>query len=486
MGEGAKQGAAWLGLSRIALQVLQFGFSIITARLLLPAEFGVAALALAIVAFAGVFADLGLAAAVVHARRATVDLLNTAFWLNVGVGIVFAGVVAAAAWPAAKIYGHPSLLTLMLVASLNFVLTRGAVQIALLERTFRYRRLAVIETTATAAGIVLVPIAAISGAGSLSLVLGPLLATVLLNAGLWMSVPWRPSGRPSRRSALQMWDYSKGLVGFNVLNYWARNLDTLLLGGAVTAGALGQYNRAFNLMMVPVQQMSHVLGRVLFPSLARLRDDLPRLGRAWVKSLSVAGALSMPIAVTFATTAPALVAVLYGPRWAGMVTVLELLSLSAIPQILASSTGSVYRAIGRTGLLFKVGLINTGLTVVAIFLGLGGGIEGVAAALLVKSWIGLAVAVTPLARILGIPFGSFTRLVGALVLPIGAMAAAQLAVRWAVLPDAGPFSVLFAQLSLGGAVYLAVLRAMGSPALDLVIAFVADRRSRRQKKKASA
>lgn len=469
LGQGARQGAVWLASARMTLQVFQFMVSIVTARLLLPSEFGEAALALAIVAFAQLFTDLGLAAAIVQARRATADLLTTAFWLNIGAGLLLALLVATLAYPISRVYGQRGLFTLLLIASLNFAVTRGAVQTALLERTFNFKRLAIVETASQIVGIGFVPIGAVLGLGAASLVLGPLLATVLLTLGLWASVPWRPSGRPSRQALGQLWAFSRGLVGFNSLNYWARNLDTLLLGGAVSTNELGQYNRAFNLMLVPVQQMSLVLGRVLFPSLSRLRDDPQRLGRAWLRGMEAAAALSMPITMTFAAAAPAVVAVLYGPRWAATVPLLELLALSAVPQILAASAGAVYRALGLTDLMFKVGFFSTVLSVLAIIGGLPWGAPGVAAFLLAKSWLTLPIAMVPLIRALKLSRAELTPPTIGILLPAMALGVAEMAVRLTLGSTLGPILELIAQLSAGGALFGLALLKFNRPAFDLLI-----------------
>lgn len=466
LGQGAKQGAAWLGSSRIGLQVLQFAVSIITARLLLPEEFGVAALALAVVAFAQLFTDLGLAAAIVHARKATAELLTTAFYLNVGCGLAIAAIVAGAAYPLSQLYGNDTLFGLLLIASLNFTAVRGAVQTALLERTFNYKRLAIIETFAYGGGTCFVPVAAALGVGAESLVLGPLLSTVTISASLWLTVPWRPSGRPSRRAVRHLWEYSRGLVGFNTLTYWSRNLDTLMLGGAVSASQLGQYNRAFNLMMVPVQQMSMVVSRVLFPSLARLRDEPKRLGKAWLRGLEVTATLAMPITVAFAATAPALVAVLYGPRWAPAAPILELLALSAIPQIIGASSGGVYRALGLTGLLFRVGVVATSASTLAILGGLHWGAQGVAAALLIESWIALPIAVAPLFRAVEADLRDLIAPAVGIVAPSAALGVGAMAVRLLMPAGTAPALVLVGQLSAGGLLYFAVLRQLRSPVLD--------------------
>jgi O-antigen/teichoic acid export membrane protein len=469
LGSGARQGAAWIGSARLTVQAIQFLVSIVTARLLLPSEFGIAAVAMAIVAFAQLFTDLGLAAAIVHAKKVTDELLTTAFWLNIGAGMGLAVLVAALAYPFSLLYGHGELFKLLLIASLNFAVTRGAVQTALLERTFNYRRLAIVETTAQLAGIVFVPIAAVLGLGASSLVLGPLLGTMLLSGGLWASVPWRPKGRPRRAQVVELWRFSRGLVAFNSVNYWARNLDTLLLGNVVSTGQLGQYNRAFNLMMVPVQQMTWVLARVLFPSLTRLRDDPPRLGRAWIRGLESAATLAMPVAVTFAATAPALVAVLYGPRWTGTAPILELLALAAVPQILVGSTGAVYRAIGLNDLLFKVGSIATALSLIAIVGGLNWGTHGVAVGLLIAACVGLPIVTWPLIKRLSLGRRELTGSLLAITVPAFALGGGEVAVRIVLHHHASPVVELFLQLCAGGGLYVFALLQMESPALDIIL-----------------
>jgi PST family polysaccharide transporter len=468
LGEGARQGAVWLGGARLAVQALQFVVSIITARLLFPSEFGEAAVAMAIMNFAALFTDLGLAAAIVHARTVTYRLLTTAFYLNVGAGVALGVLIALLAYPFSLLYGNHEIFVLLLIASVNFLVTRGAVQTALLERTFNYRRLAAIETTSQMAGIVFVPVAAALGLGAPSLVLGPLLGTMLLSAGLWASVPWRPSGRPGRGELRQLWQFSRGLVAFNSVNYWSRNLDTLLLGRVVSSGALGEYNRAFNLMLVPVQQISWVLGRVLFPSLSRLRDEPRRLASAWLRGLEAAAALSMPVTITFAAAAPALVAVLYGPRWTGTVPILELLALSAVPQILAASTGAVFRALGLTDLLFKVGVGGTAVGMIAIIGGLHWGTHGVAAGLLIASWVSLPIVVIPLFRRLELTSRDLRGPAFGVLAPAAALGAGELAVRIALAGEVSSFVELVLQVLAGGVLYLLVLWRMQSPALVIL------------------
>jgi O-antigen/teichoic acid export membrane protein len=458
LAQGARAGGFWLAGASLGTQVFQFVVSIVMARLLLPSQFGEMALVYAIAAFAQIFTDLGLGAAVVHAKRVSEELLSSAFWLNAVTGLGLTLLLSALAVPISLVYGNSNLVGLIIVTSLNFTFSLGVVQLAMLERSFNFRRIAIIETSSMVIGTAAVPVFALLGLGVYSLVLGPLVTTLLLSTSLGISVRWWPKRGASRAALRELWNFSRGLVGFNAVNYWSRNLDNLLLGGTVSSADLGEYNRAYNLMMIPVGQMGGVLMRVVYPALARMRDEPARMGRAWSRAVAAAtGSFSLPLTLTMAATAPALVEVLYGPKWTGMVTVLELLSLAAVPQIIGAAAGGPYRAAGRTGLLFKLGMISAALTVLAIVAGLPWGTTGVATALLIKSWGCLPIVVAPLARILQLSVRELLSPAVAGWAPAAATVAGELLVRFLAPADLSAWQVLLLQLGLGGILYVTVM-----------------------------
>jgi O-antigen/teichoic acid export membrane protein len=447
----------WVGSSRLTLQGLQFVTSLATARLLTPTEFGTAAITLAIANFAYIFTELGLGPAVVQAEAPDDEFLTTAFWLNVLSGVGLTALCSAVAWPLAALYGMDDLAPLIVLASFTFTLACAVVPLALLERGMEFRRIALIELRCYAAGIVLVPLAALSGLGAASIVLGNLVTAALLTIATWRAVEWRPRGRPARAAVGQLWRFSRGLVGYSSMNYWSRNLDLILLGRAVSTAQVGNYARAYTLTRMPVQQMNLVVGRVLLPPLSRLQREPRRMGEAWLRGTSEAGALVACGAATQIATAPALIEVLYGHRWADTAPILQLLALGAFPQIVGASSGTLYRASGKTGMLFRIGLINTLLTVTAMLIGLRWGAHGVAVALSIESWLILPLIIGPLLRSLGLGLRTTLRPLGAMLLPAIAVAAAEIVARLAA-PEAWPtWAVLLAQLVGGAAAALAAL-----------------------------
>ena len=353
LGSRVRTGIAWTGTFRVIMQVLNTGSQVVLARLLLPTDYGLVALTGVFMAFAAMLTQLGLAAAVVQSRRVTERLLSTAFWLNVISGIVVTGVLVAAAPLVADFYGDERVTNLLRVSSLSFTLSCAAVHSALLQRSLQFKRLGSLEVLGAVIGLGATIVLAWQGFGAYSLVLGPLLQTTLMTGVFWWRVRWLPRTFMHRRELGELWRFGAGLTGSNILNFVARNADTVLLGRFAGAADLGLYSRSYSLMMAPLTQVTGVITRVLLPAFAEMQHDLPRLRRAWLMTIRASLALGLPASLGIAVSAPAFVETLYGARWLGMATVLALLSASVPPQLIGRNLGPVYQAMGRTGLQFK-------------------------------------------------------------------------------------------------------------------------------------
>lgn len=457
VGSAVRTGAAWAAGSRVVSQGVQFLGLIVTARLLVPADYGNQAVVAPLLAFAGLFASLGMGSAVIHARRVTEELLSTAFWINAAAGVVITGILAALALPLSHLFKNPTLVPLLLLASVLFTINLGIVHQALLERTMRFKLLAAVDMVSTTVAVLTIIVTAALGAGPFALVYGPLANMVVTVLGLWSLVRWRPRARPTRESARYFWTFSRGITGFNILNFWSRNADNLLLARYVSLTELGNYNRAYNLMKLPVGQMNVLMSRVLFPAMTRLRDDRERLAGAWLRAMSVAGAITAPLTVTMAVTAPALVEVLFGRRWLGMVPVLQLLAASALPQTLSTTTGGLLRAVGATDKMFKLGLVTSTLSVGAILVGLPWGTVGVAVALLVKFYVEVLITMRACLQQLPLRWRDLVRTMGGVWLACLSLVAAGLAVRLGLPDGTAAWQVLLLQLAAAGLAYVGTL-----------------------------
>ncbi|MDT7571916.1 MAG: polysaccharide transporter, family [Actinomycetota bacterium] len=472
MRKGVVSAARWGLFARAGSQVLQLAGILITARLLTPADYGKLAVIVPVTNFASILTDMALGSGLIHARRVTERLLATAFWLNALTGVGLCVIVGTLSFPLARFYDEPQLVPLVWLSSLTFALNLALVQTSLLERTFRFRAIATIELVSTALNIALVAVLAARGAGAYSVVIGILLYTLCVTGATSAVVRYRPRAWMDRESARELWRFTGALTGYNVVNFWSRNADNLVLGRFVSQVALGNYSRSYQLMRLPIFQMSAMMNRVLFPALSRLRDDPKRLGRAWLRALAVAGSITTPISLGIAVIAPSMVHVLFGQRWMGMVPILEILSVAALPQIYTTTVGGVLRATDATHLLFRLSLISAAMTFVAIGVGLPWGTLGVAIALTVKFFLELPLGMVPCLRRTGVTLSELWDSTRGTLIAGGLMYAAGWAVRLSMESSYRFAAVLVAQFLVCAAVYLTTLRLLDKRLMTEILSLV--------------
>ena len=468
LGERVRRGIAWTAATRVVLQVITLGGQAVLARVLLPADFGLVALVLVINGFAALVTELGLAAAVVQSRRLTDRLLVTAFWVNALSGVVVTAVVFAIAPLVGWFYDDPRVVPLVQLSSLAFVLNVASVHQAMLQRSLRFRAIGALDVANNVVGLGATITLALAGFGAVSLVLGPLVQVVVKDVLVWATVRWRPRGFVGRAELGELWRFGGGLTGSNILYFVSRNTDTVALGRTVSAGDLGLYSRSYTLMMMPLIQVTTVFSRVLLPAFSQMQGDLPRLRRAWTTTVRSALLVGLPIGLGVACTSPALVETLYGRRWLGMVTTLTLLAASVPPQLLGRNVGPVLQALGRTGLQFRLAVFSTAMTLAAIAVGLSWGITGVAMALLVQSWLIIAVPLRAVMRLIDLGVGELWRALRGLLLAALCLVAAALAARWASQGLPAP-AVLGVQTAAGAVAYLGVLLLVDRKILRVLI-----------------
>ena len=244
-----------------------------------------------------------------------------------------------------------------------------------------FRRLATNRVLSALAGAVTTTAAAVAGLGLWALVVGRLVAALVALADLVRFVRWIP-GAPRRTEGLaELLGFGGGLVGTQLANALARHIDNIAIGRALGAGALGVYDRAFNLMTLPQTQLNQPLSHSMVPVLARLQQDPAGFRKLYHGGCQMAAAVTFPTSIFLLVAAPAAVATMYGPRWSDSATALQALSLGGIFISLNVTIGWVYMSLGRSRRQLVWNLISSALLVASIFAGLPDGILGVALAL---------------------------------------------------------------------------------------------------------
>ncbi len=453
------RGLAWTTASTVGQQAMQFGFAAVLAHLIAPEDFGLIAMIAVLTGFAALFVDVGLSSAIVQKPEIEERHLSSALWANLATGTGAMLVVAALAPAVARFYGEPQLLALTLVSAPVFLISSlSGVQVALLQRAMNFRRLVVIDNVAFAAGNVIAIGMAVAGFGVWSFI-GLAVSTSLFRAALlWTTSGWYPHLRPDRRSLRELWRFGGHLTGFNVINYWSRNADNLLIGRFLGAVDLAFYSRAYNLMLAPVNLVASASSGPMFSALSRARGNKEQTRGMYLRALHWVGLISIPLVVILFLVAEPLIAAVFGQEWLPSVPILRILCICSLLQCLLRPNGWVFTSQGRTDLLFRLGVIWTIGVVVAFIIGLRWGLTGVAVSYAICNVVNAIPSFFFSGRLIGVSLGD---VVGALA-GAGAASVAMGAVVWVV--DSRLHSHVGAPLQLtvgvvtGIATYLLALR----------------------------
>ena len=361
------------------------------ARLIMPEDFGMVAMVTAVTHFADQFRTLGLAQSTIQKKDLTQGQISAMFWINLGIGALLTLAVAAGAPLIAWFYKEPALMGIALASSLAFVLNGANVQhTALLNRQMMLGRLATVEIVSVAGSSLAGVLGAWNGMGYWALVLMNISLPAIRGLMLWFATGWRPSVILRGTGIRKMLSFGAGVSGFNVVNYFSRNLDNVLIGRFAGKQQLGYYAKAYSLLLLPIAQIRTPLINVGIPALSALQDDPERYRRYYVKIVGTIGFLSMPLVAWMIVGAPDVIRILLGERWMPASELFAILGIVAFIQApLTAARGLPMLTTGQGRKYFLFGVVNSLLVVGGFAAGLPWGARGVAWGYVVATYVAI-------------------------------------------------------------------------------------------------
>ncbi len=454
----AVSNARWIAVSRavsIGVQLLSLAW---LSRLLSPADYGLVAMAMVVANLASLVRDMGMSQALIQRESLNDEAILTTFWFTVGVGLVLGAAVALASPLAALAFDTPGVAGILCLLAVTFpVLGTTTVHQALLERESRFPLLARIAAFSSVSGLAVGVTAAYLGAGAYSLALNSLTVALVSAGQLWFAAPFSPRWLWSRHEFRGIRQFSDYLVGFNLINYFSLNADSMIIGRFLGAGSLGLYSLAYRIVDFPVNNLTFVASSALFPVMSRQQAVPEEMANLYLRTLAMIAFVTAPMMAGLIVLREPFIEVVLGSKWLGMSDVLMWLSAVGFVNSLTCTTGSVLMARGRTNYLFYLGIVGVVLQVPAFIIGLKWGVEGVAAGHLVASFITAVIAFSVVLRVLGKGLGPFLRSIGVPMVFAGVMALAVIGCK--SLPPANDLPAFIQFLVLvfvGAATYLAL------------------------------
>lgn len=464
LGEPVLSGIRWSSLSQYGQHALTLSTAAVLSRLLTPADFGLFSMALVFTRLPLMFRDLGTSSAVIQHPAPSQTLLSSLFWLNVAFGALAAAVVWAVAPVAASFYREPALTGLLraLSAVLLFWGPRALPQ-ALLERELRFAPLARAELLGAGFGAAAAVGLGLSGAGLWCLAAQLIVAAGVTSFLIWRASPWRPRAIFQWSALRGVVGYSAGLTAFNALDFLSRNADNVIIGRVLGPTALGYYTLAYTLMLVPLQAVSAVVGRAVFPAYARMQADLALFRRTFVQVSTMVAMASFPMMLGLSALCRPFILAIYGPRWEPVAELFLILAPVGMIHSILTMNGAIYRVTGRMARQLAMEAATVCVLLFAFSAGLSGGVRGVALAYTAASFLLALPAAAAAYSLIGL---SVREVAVGLLRPLAValiVAGALTALRAALPAAAAPAVVLALGLSLGAAVFFITARRLLRP-----------------------
>lgn len=362
IGHRMAKGAAWMVLFKLLERCLGLASTVVLARLLVPADFGIVALAMAVSGALEILTSFSFDLALIQNREADRQHYDTAWTFNILAGAFLAAAMAALGKPASAFFSEPRVEGIMYFLALCFFIQSfaniGTIAFQKeLELHKEFRLGLAKKIVQVAVGVSL----AFYFRNYWALLFGTLAARV---SGVWLSYalhPYRP--RFSLVAANDLFHFSKWMFLSNIIVFIASRGTDFVIGRLAGASALGLYTVAYEVSNLPTTELVYPMTKAIFPGYVKVIHDKERFRSMFLDVLRVTALVAMPIGLLIVVFAKPVVLILLGQKWIDAVPLVQVLAIYGIIRALQAGTGAVYLASGRPT---YVALINGIIACVAI------------------------------------------------------------------------------------------------------------------------
>jgi O-antigen/teichoic acid export membrane protein len=454
----AVKSAAWYGGTRLWGQLLSWVVTILLARLLVPADYGLFAMASSVLTMLELLQEFGLGTAIIQRRDLTRAQINGVFWIVFGTSLALTTATMLAAGAIGGFYAEPQLAGVLRVLCLMFLLDSvGMVPYNLLSKALDLRRRSIAEVIGSVAKTLVSLGLAYAGFGVWALVWGHLTRAVVLNGALLAFSGWWPGLQVTRKGMGGVLTFGLRIAGTHLVGSVSPALTALILGRFLGGAALGLYAMATSLSEAPHRISTALINQISFPVFSRLQGEPEELARYFLKISKYLALISLPAQVGLVLVASDLVPLLLSERWEAVTVPFQIMCLESAVIVVTLAASPLLTALGRANLLLGRSFLSVTIMASATLIGAWFGLVGVALARLVAMFPLRATLLLPCLWRLGIPVRAFLATMASPLIATGLMTAAVLVVRAALLSESGPPTRLAATAVTGAVVYAGAL-----------------------------
>lgn len=376
-----RSGISWNLASAVLVNVARMVVLTVLGRKLSVDDFGVVAAAVTVNTMVFGFRDLGIGMALVQRKSIEPAHIVTTFSVASLGGVILGSAMFLGAPLLADAYHMPRVTDVARLLAVLLVMGGVAtVSRAMAQRELRFRAIAAIDTSAYLVGASTSVVLALTVGGPMTLVIGYLIEEALAATAYVVMCPPPRTWRIDRARLKELFDFGKGQTLMQVVGNLATQADNMIVGRKLGDVALGFYARAYELVRFPSQVFTAVVGNVLFPSFARIQDDVDRVGEGFRRGLFANALLLLPGTAWLIVCAPEAIALLIGSKWGSAVLPFRILAVTILFRTSQKLAALVVQARGKSNWIGSIYLAYLGVVIVGTYAGVPWGIAGVAVA----------------------------------------------------------------------------------------------------------
>lgn len=404
----AIKGVFWSGIQNWGSQAGSLIIFLILARLLSPADFGLIALANTLLAFFNIFIEQGFTFALIQRQEIESEHINTAFWTQICLGLSFTIIGFCSANLISGIFQQPLLAPILQWFSVLFFLNSlNIVQRAILRRKLAFKAIAIRAVTGIFfSGIVGISLA-LSGFGVWSLVAQQLTFEIIGVVTFWSISDWRPKLQFSLSHFKELYTFGISIFYSNILAFFNKNTDNLLIGYFLGEVALGYYAVAYRVLQVLTQLLVNTGNQVTLPVLSRLQVEPEKFKRVFYKVIQFASLIALPVFLGVETLASELVVIIFGHKWQPSIPIMQVLAFGGIISLILFFNRTAFVAIGKPFWRLRLEVLNVFFNIIACIFAVNYGILPVAFAYVISDFLVIPASLWTLNKLMEISWQAY-------------------------------------------------------------------------------
>jgi len=425
IGKKVATNAGWnylaFGLSK-GLNIVSFS---VIAHLLTPELYGLFALATPAIDYLSILNDFGLGAALIHRRDEIDEASNSAFTVNILIGIILTVIVIGVAPFVAIFFNEPAVAPILSWLGVTFTINAfGSIHRARLQRNMQFERNLIPElgNTIVKNGVAIWFV--IKGSGAWSLVYGQLSGALTSVILLWIVVPWIPQFRVKFSLIKQLFKYGFSIMADSALTTVADSFDYILIGRFYDKASLGIYQIAYRLPELLVIQTLSILAVVFFPAFASIQHQMDELRKKFLTTFKYVQLLITPLCLGMLIAAEPIVKTILGEQWNESIPIMRVLCVYTLILSIGFHSGDVFKATGRPDILLKLAVPIFVIRIIAVWIGAQYSLIGIAFGHLGATLIELVIRTTITIKIIKVSLLDMLKQMTALIAGICLMATA--------------------------------------------------------------